>query len=227
MIVSLQNDKCFTASDVLQDQELSTQKCFSSLSVGQVCSAIVDRLSRGESICDTEVVDDVSCVDDVVEQLFHTLADESGKLTLTQLQLLIDQLPDDDHKVVRRAEDNHLDDHDEDGHNHDDDEDGHDHDEDGHDHDEDGHDHDEDGRDHDEDGHDHENDDHNHDDLHNEDDNHENHDSHDHDAVMNVRIYVLCSYLLLKANHKHLFLHALKHVQMFHGVKGSSSPLLM
>ena len=127
----IQNKRCFTASDVLQDQGLSTWKCFSSSSVEQVCSAIVDRLSRGESICDTEVVDDVSCVDDVVEQLFHTLADESGKLTLTQLRLLIDQLPDDDHKVVRRAEDDH--DHDEDGHDHD--EDGHDHDEDGHDHD--------------------------------------------------------------------------------------------
>ena len=129
----IQDKRCFTASDVLHDQGLSTQKCFSSSSVGQVCSAIVDRLSRGESICDTEVVDDVSCVDDVVEQLFHTLADESGKLTLTQLQLLIDQLPDDDHKVVKRAEDDH--DHDEDGHDHD--EDGHDHDEDGHDHDDD------------------------------------------------------------------------------------------
>ena len=72
------------------------------------------------------MVDDVSCVDDVVKQLFHTLADESGRLALTQLQLLIDRLSDEDHKIVRRAEDDH-------GH----DEDGHDHDEDGHDHDDD------------------------------------------------------------------------------------------
>ena len=82
----------------------------------------MDRLSRGESICDTEVVDDVSCVDDTVEQLFHRLADESGKLTLTQLQLLINQLPDDHYRVARQIED-HDDDHDDHDHDH-----GHDHD---------------------------------------------------------------------------------------------------
>ena len=78
------------------------------------------RLSKGESICDAEVVDEVSCLDNTVEQLFHTLADEGGKLSLTQLQLLIDQLPGEDHKVVRREEDHHDDDHDHD-HDHDDD----------------------------------------------------------------------------------------------------------
>ena len=133
----MQNKKCFSTSDILQDQGLSTQKCFTSSSVGQICSAVVDRLSRGESICDNEVVDDVSCVDDVVKQLFHRLADESGKLTLTQLQQLIDQLPDDHYRVARQTED-HDDDHDdEDGHDDHDDEDGHDDhdDEDGHDHD--------------------------------------------------------------------------------------------
>ena len=107
----------------------------------------MDRLSRGESICDTEVVDDVSCVDDVVEQLFHRLADESGKLTLTQLQQLIDQLPDDHYRVAKQTEDHHddHDDHDDEGDhdNHDDDDD--DDDENDHDHnhgDEDDHDHD-------------------------------------------------------------------------------------
>jgi len=107
----------------------------------------VNRLTRGESICDTEVVDNVSCVDDVVEQLFHNLADESGKLTLTQLQKLINQLPDDHYRAVRQAEDHD----DEDDHDHDD-EDDHDHeDEDDHDHDDkDDHDHDhEDDHDHD------------------------------------------------------------------------------
>ena len=116
----MQSENCFTTSDILQDQGLSAQKCFPSSSVGQVCSAIVDRLSRGESICDTEVVDDVSCVGDVVEQLFYRLADESGKLTLTQLKQLINQLPDDHYRVVRQTED-HKDD-DDDDENHDDDE---------------------------------------------------------------------------------------------------------
>jgi len=132
----LQNGKCFTTSDILQDQGLSAQKCFSSSLVGKVCSAIVDRLTRREPICDNEVVDDVSCVDDVVEQLFHRLADGRGKLTFTQLQQLINQLPDDHYRVVREAEDHD----DEDGHDHDD-EDGHDHDDKDH-HDEDGHGHD-------------------------------------------------------------------------------------
>ena len=76
------------------------------------------RLSRGESICDTEVVNDVSCVDDVVEQLYHRLADESGKLTLTQIQLLIDQLPDAHYRVVRQTEVQDDDDDDDDVNHH-------------------------------------------------------------------------------------------------------------
>ena len=120
----------------------------------------MDRLSRGESICDTEVVDDVSCVDDVVEQLFHRLADESGKLTLTQLQQLIDQLidqlPDDHYRVAKQTEDHH-DDHD-------------DHDDEG-DHDN----HDDEG---DHDNHDDEND---HDHNHGDENDHGDEDDHDHD----------------------------------------------
>jgi len=80
------------------------------------------------------LIGDVPCVDGVIEQLFHRLADESGKLTLTQLQLLINQLPDDHYRVARQTEDHDDDDHDnekdhdkEDGHDHDE-EDGHDHD---------------------------------------------------------------------------------------------------
>ena len=67
-------DKCFSTTDILEGQGLSTKKCFTQSSVGQLCSAIVDRLTRGESICEDEVFDDVSCVNDAVEQLFDQLA---------------------------------------------------------------------------------------------------------------------------------------------------------
>ena len=84
-------------------------------SVGQLCSAIVDRLIRGESICEDEVFDDVSCVNDAVEQLFDLLAVDDVT-TLTELHTLIsNRLPIDRHRSVR-AEDQ-----DEDGHGHEED----------------------------------------------------------------------------------------------------------
>ena len=85
-----------------------------------MCSAIVDRLIRGESICEDEVFDDVSCVNDAVEQLFDLLAVDDVT-TLTKLHTLIsNRLPIDHHRSVR-AEDE-----DEDGHGHDEDDHGHD-----------------------------------------------------------------------------------------------------
>ena len=136
----LQNNKCFSATDILEGQGLSTKKCFARSSVGQLCSAIVDRPTQGESICEDEMFDDLSCVNDAVEQLFDLLAVDNDMLTLTELHTLIsNQLHGDHHRSVREKD---GDDHD-DEHNHDD-EDDHDHDdEDDHDHDdEDDHDHD-------------------------------------------------------------------------------------
>jgi len=77
-----------------------------------VFSYIVDRLTRGESICQDEVFDDVSCVNDAVEQLFDLFADDNSILTLTKLHTLIsNQLSVDHHRSVR--EEDHDDDHDE------------------------------------------------------------------------------------------------------------------
>ena len=79
-----------------------------------MCSAIVDRLIRGESICEDEVFDDVSCVNDAVEQLFDLLAVDDDATTLTELHTLIsNRFPIDHHRNVR-AEDDDEDDHDHD-----------------------------------------------------------------------------------------------------------------
>ena len=115
-----QDSKCFSATDILEGQGLSTKKCFTQSSVGQLCSAIVDRLTRGESICEDEVFDDVSCVNDVVEQLFDLLAVDVDVTTLTELRTFIsDRLPFDHHRSVRAGDQDHADnkdqyDHDED-----------------------------------------------------------------------------------------------------------------
>ena len=70
-----------------------------------MCSAIVDRLTRGESICEDEVFDDVSCVNDVVEQLFDLLAVDVDVTTLTKLRTFIsDHLPFDHHRSVRAGD---------------------------------------------------------------------------------------------------------------------------
>ena len=88
-----------------------------------MCSAIVDRLTRGESICEDEVFDDVSCVNEVVEQLFDQLAVDDDGTTLTELRTLIsNRLSTDHHRSVR--EEDHDDDHD-DGHDDHDDHDDH------------------------------------------------------------------------------------------------------
>ena len=92
---------------------MSTEKCFTQSSVGQLCSAIVDRLTRGESICEDEVFDDVSCINDVVEQLFNLLDVDSDMLTLNELRALVGHI--DHHRSVR--EENHAADH---NHDHDD-----------------------------------------------------------------------------------------------------------
>ena len=89
-------------------------------SVGQLCSAIVDRLIRGESICEDELFADVSCVNDAVEQLFDLLAVDDDATTLTELHTLIgNRLPIDHHRDVRAEDDDHHDD--EDDHDHDED----------------------------------------------------------------------------------------------------------
>ena len=84
-----------------------------------MCSAIVDRLTRGESICEDEVFDDVSCVNDAVEQLFDQLAVDDDVTTLTKLHTLIsNRLPTDHHRTVReegQEDDDHHDDHVHDG----------------------------------------------------------------------------------------------------------------
>ena len=88
-----------------------------------MCSAIVDRLTRGESICEDEVFDDVSCVNEAVEQLFDQLAVNDDGTTLTKLHTLIsNRLSTDHHRSVR--EEDHDDDHD-DGHDDHDDHDDH------------------------------------------------------------------------------------------------------
>ena len=71
-----------------------------------MCSAIVDRLIRGESICEDEVFDDVSCVNDAVQQLFDLLAVDDDATTLTELHTLIsNRLPIDHHRNVRAEDD--------------------------------------------------------------------------------------------------------------------------
>ena len=71
-----------------------------------MCSAIVDRLIREESICQDEVFDDISCVNDAMEQLFDVLSVENDKLTLSNLQTFIsNQLSVDHHRSVRAEED--------------------------------------------------------------------------------------------------------------------------
>ena len=139
----LQNGGCFSAIDILKSQGLSAKKCFTRSSIGQLCSAIVDRLTRGESICEDEIFDDVSCVNDAVEQLFDVLAVDDDMLTLTELHTLISSR----HRSIR--EEDHGDHENEDDHNdldgdhgadhHNDKEDDHDHDkeDDHHDHDDD------------------------------------------------------------------------------------------
>ena len=119
----LQISKCFSATDILEGQGLSTKKCFTQSSVGQLCSAIVDRLTRGESICEDEVFDDVSCVNDVVEQLFDLLSVDVDATTLTELRTFIsDRLPFAHHRSVRAGDHGNQD--------HGDNKDQHDHDED-------------------------------------------------------------------------------------------------
>ena len=120
MILLSQASKCFSTTDILEGQGLSTKKCFTQSSVGQLCSAIVDRLTRGESICEDEVFDDVSCVNDAVEQLFDQLAVDDDVITLTELHTLIsNRLSIDHHRSVREEDhDDHTDD--EDGHDDDD-----------------------------------------------------------------------------------------------------------
>ena len=94
---------------------MGTKKCFARSSVGQLCSAIVDRLTQGESICEDEVFDDISCVSDAVEQLFDLLAVDNDVLTLTELHTLIsDQLHIDHHRSVREEDHDDEDDHDHD-----------------------------------------------------------------------------------------------------------------
>ena len=95
-----------------------------------MCFAIVDRLTRGESICDGETFDGVSCVNDAVKQLFDVLTVNDDTLTLTELHTLIGSR----HRSVREEDHgDHEDDHDHDDkddhdHDHDDDKkDGHDH----------------------------------------------------------------------------------------------------
>lgn len=126
----LQSNKCFSPTDILESQGLSTKKCFAQSSVGQLCSAIVDRLVQGEGICEDEMLDDVSCISDVVEQLFDLLAVDNDMSTLTKLHTLIgNRVHVDHHRKVREEDDDGDDDHvDEDDHKDD-----HDHD---HDHDE-------------------------------------------------------------------------------------------
>ena len=85
-----------------------------------MCSAIVDRLIRGESICEDEVFDDVSCVNDAVQQLFDLLAVDDVT-TLTKLHTLIsDRLSTDHHRSVREEDHDDHDDDDHDEHDHDD-----------------------------------------------------------------------------------------------------------
>ena len=88
-----------------------------------MCSAIVDRLTRGEYICGDEVFDDVSCVNDVMEQLFDLLGFDNDMLTLTELETLIS----DHHRSIREEDHNdHEDDHNDDHDNNHDDKDYHD-----------------------------------------------------------------------------------------------------
>ena len=114
---------------------MSTKRCFSQSSVGQSCSAIVDRLTRGEYICEYELFDDVSCVSDVVEQLFDLLGFDNDMQTFNELCTLISCI--DHHRSVR--EEDH-DDSNDDHRDHDNDHDGKDDDDDENDHDEDHHD---------------------------------------------------------------------------------------
>ena len=73
-----------------------------------MCSAIIDRLIRGESICEDEVFDDVSCVNDAVKQLFDLLAVDDDATTLTELHTLIsNRLSIDHHRNVRAEDDDH------------------------------------------------------------------------------------------------------------------------
>ena len=132
-----QSSKCFSPTDILESQGLSTKKCFAQSSVGQLCSAIIDRLAQGEAICEDKMFDDVSCVNDAVEQLFDLLAVDNDMLTLTELHTLIgNRLHVDHHRGVREEDHDGDDDHvDEDDHDDDDDDHGHD-DDDDHDHDE-------------------------------------------------------------------------------------------
>ena len=79
-------------------------------SVGQLCSAIVDRLIRGESICEDEVFDDVSCVNDAVQQLFDVLVVDHDVATVIKLRTLIsDHLSIDHHRSVREEDDDSRD----------------------------------------------------------------------------------------------------------------------
>ena len=116
----LQSNKCFSPTDILESQGLSTKKCFAQSSVGQLCSAIIDRLAQGEAICEDEMFDDASCVNDAVEQLFDLLAVDNDILTLTELHTLIgNRLHVDHHRSVREEDhDDEDDDHDDD-HDHD------------------------------------------------------------------------------------------------------------
>ena len=99
---------------------MSATKCFARSAVGQLCAAIVDGLIRGESICQDEVFEDVSCINDAVEQLLDQLSIDNNKLSLTELRVLIsNQLSVDHHRIVRE-EDHHDDDDDhDDDHGHD------------------------------------------------------------------------------------------------------------
>ena len=122
----MQSNKCFSPTDILESQGLSTKKCFAQSSVGQLCSAIIDRLIQGEAICEVEIFNDVSCVSDAVKQLFDLLAINNDMLTLTELHTLIgNRLHVDHHRSVREEDhdDGDDDDHvDEDDHDHDHDE---------------------------------------------------------------------------------------------------------
>ena len=118
----LQSNKCFSSTDILESQGLSTKKCFAQSSVGQLCSAIIDRLAQGDAICEDEMFDDVSCVYDAAEQFFDLLAADNDILTLTKLRTLISKrLHVDHHRGVREE------DHDDGDDDDDDDDDDHDH----------------------------------------------------------------------------------------------------
>ena len=103
---------------------MSATTCFARSAIRQLCAAIVDGLIRGKSICQDEVFEDVSCINDAVEQLLDQLSIDDNKLPLTELRALIsNQLSFDHHRIVR--EEDHHDDDDHDDHDKDDDHDDH------------------------------------------------------------------------------------------------------